>query len=94
MIDIDKFNSLYIILTKIAEKDYSGFFLFFLKKNVLEKNPQVFQNYFLHVNKACIFFTLILTVLGVINSLDMLSICSVASLLHIWNISCKTNETQ
>lgn len=34
MIDIDKFNFFYIILIKIVEKDYLGFFL---KKNVFEK---------------------------------------------------------
>lgn len=35
VIDIDKFNFFYIILIKIEEKDYLGFF--FLKKNVFEK---------------------------------------------------------
>lgn len=34
VIDIDKFNFFYIILIKIVEKNYLGFFL---KKNVFEK---------------------------------------------------------
>lgn len=54
---------------------------------------QVFFNYIFSCKQNVHIFTLILTVLGVISSLDILSMCSVASLLHIWKISCKINVT-